>query len=196
LSTPRVSAILALAAVMSVLPPTDAHSDAKRALPNSAQAAAPRDGSHDFDFDFGTWKTHSARLLHPLAGANDWVEMDGFTVVSKIWGGKANIAEYKADGPAGHIELMGLRIYSPISHQWSLNFATPNVGTLGIPGIGDFTAGRGEFYDQESINGRAVLVRFSIWGITKDSAQSEQAFSADGGKSWEVNWINRYTRMH
>lgn len=158
-------------------------------------AALPHDGSRDFDFDFGTWKTHSSRLLHPLTGAHDWVDMNGITVVSKVWGGRANIAEYKADGPSGHVELMALRIYNPISHQWSINFATPNVGALGVPGVGEFRNGRADFYDQEPINGRAVLVRFSIWGITRDTAESEQAFSADGGRTWEVNWINRYTRL-
>ncbi len=29
---------------------------------------------------------------------------------------------------------------------------------------------------------------------TADTAQSEQAFSDDGGKTWEVNWVNRYAR--
>ncbi len=144
-----------------------------------------RDGQHDFDFDFGTWKTHSSRLLHPLTGSTSWVDMDGTTVVSKVWGGRANLAEFKADGPAGHLELLSLRTYNPAAHQWSLAFATPNVGVLGVPS---------DFYDQEPINGKSVLVRFSIWGITVDTAQSEQAFSDDGGKTWEVNWINRYTR--
>src|SRR5690349_3763196 len=64
-----------------------------------------RDGQHDFDFDIGTWKTHSSRLMHPLTGSKDWADMDGVTVVKKVWGGRANIAEYKADGPAGHVEL-------------------------------------------------------------------------------------------
>src|ERR1051326_8958386 len=121
--------------------------------------------------------------------------MDGITVVSKIWGGRANLAEYKADGPAGHVELMSLRWYNPEAHQWNLDFATPGVGTLGIPGVGEFRNGRGDFYDQEEINGKYVLVRFSIWSITRDTAQSEQAFSDDGGKTWEVNWINKYTRL-
>lgn len=76
-----------------------------------------------------------------------------------------------------------------------MDFATPAVGTLGVPGVGEFKNGRGDFYDQETINGRAVLVRFSIWGITADTAQSEQAFSDDGGKTWEVNWINKFTRI-
>jgi hypothetical protein len=161
----------------------------------ASSAPSPlRDGSHDFDFDLGNWKTHSRRLLHPLTGANDWVEMDGTTVVSKVWGGKANLAEFKADGPAGRLELLALRLYDPNAHQWSINFATPNVGTLGVPGVGEVRNGRMQFLDQETINGRAVLVRFEIWGISPTTAQSEQAFSADGGKNWEVNWINQYTR--
>ena len=158
--------------------------------------AGEHDGSHDFDFDFGTWKTHSSRLLHPLTGSQDWVEMDGVTVVTKIWNGRANLAEYRAVGPAGVVELLALRVYNPKSHQWSINFATPNVGTLGaVPGVGGFRDGRVDFYDQEAINGRAVLVRFSIWGVTAEQARSEQAFSADGGKTWEVNWITQYTRV-
>ena len=154
-----------------------------------------RDGQHDFDFDFGNWKTHSRRLLHPLTGSTPWVEMDGQTTVSKVWGGRANLAEYKADGTGGHIELLSLRWYNPTAHQWYLDFATPNVGTLGIPNVGEFKDGRGDFYDQEPYNGRMILVRFSIWGINADTAQSEQAFSDDGGKTWEVNWINQYTRI-
>lgn len=158
-------------------------------------AAVPRDGQHDFDFDLGTWKTHSSRLLHPLTGSKTWVQLDGVTVVSSIWDGRANLAEYKADGAAGAIELLSLRWYNPSTHEWNLDFATPNVGTLGIPGVGLFRNGRGDFYDQEPINGRVVLVRFSIWGITHDTARSEQAFSDDGGKTWETNWINTYTRL-
>jgi hypothetical protein len=64
-----------------------------------------------------------------------------------------------------------------------------------VPGVGEFKNGRVDFYDYEPINGRSVLVRFSMWSITHDTAQSEQAFSDDGGKTWEVNWINRYTRV-
>jgi hypothetical protein len=165
------------------------------ALPAFSQTAgAPRDGQHDFDFDLGNWKTHSSRLLHPLTGSTTWVDMDGITTVKKVWGGRANLAEYKADGAAGHIELLSLRWYNPTAHQWYLDFATPHAGTLGVPGIGEFNNGRGDFYDQETINGRSILVRFSIWGITANTAQSEQAFSDDRGRTWETNWVNRYTR--
>jgi len=153
------------------------------------------DGSHEFDFDFGTWKTHSSRLMHPLTGASDWRDMDGLTVVTPLWGGRANLAEFKGTGPAGTVELIALRVYNPTTKQWSINFTHPGTGLWGdAPGIGEFKNGRVDFYDQEPINGKAVLVRFSMWGITKDTAQSEQAFSTDGGKTWEVNWVNKYTR--
>jgi hypothetical protein len=162
--------------------------------PVSLERVDASSGQRDFDFDLGTWKTHSTRLLHPLTGSTTWVEMDGTTVVKKVWGGRANLAEYKADGAAGHVELLSLRWFNPTAHEWNIDFATPNVGTLGIPGVGGFKDGRGDFYDYEEINGRSVLVRFSIWKTSQDTAQSEQAFSENGGKTWEVNWINKYTR--
>jgi len=186
-----VSVALALASLLVLAPLASVATD-----PGAETHAGAHDGSHDFDFDFGTWKTHSSRLLHPLTGSQDWVQMDGVTVVTKVWNGRANLAEYRAAGPAGVVELLALRVYNPKSHQWSINFATPNVGTLGaVPGVGEFRDGRVDFYDQEAINGRAVLVRFSIWDVTAEEARSEQAFSGDGGKTWEVNWITQYTRV-
>jgi hypothetical protein len=167
----------------------------------SAIADPPADGSaameqHQFDFDLGTWKTHSERLLHPLTGSHDWVEMDGTTVVRKVWGGKANLAEYDANGTGGHVTLLALRWFNPVMQEWNLDFATPQVGTLsGVPGAGTFKDGRVDFYAYDTIGGRSVLVRFSMWKITDDKAQSEQAFSVDGGKTWEVNWINHYRRV-
>jgi predicted methyltransferase len=149
---------------------------------------------HEFDFHLGTWKEHSKRLLHPLTGSTNWVEMDGRSVVTKVWGGRASLVEFKADGPAGGLELLSLRWYNPSRHEWNVEFATPNVGTLGVPGVGVFEKGRGSFYDQEVINGKTVLVRFSAWGLGPNAARTEQAFSADGGRTWETNWINNYTR--
>jgi len=122
--------------------------------------------------------------------------MDGVSVFSKIWNGRAQMAELESDGPKGHLELLTLRFYNPEAHQWSLSFATSNVGVLGTPAtIGAFKNGRGQFYDQELFNDKAIWVRFTTYSITPDSALSEQAFSDDGGKTWETNWINKYTRV-
>jgi hypothetical protein len=154
-----------------------------------------RDGQHDFDFEIGTWKTHLSRLLHPLSGSKTWVEYDGTSVVRKVWNGRANLLELEADGPAGHFEALSLRLYNPESHQWSLNFASSSGGSMSPPTIGEFKNGRGEFFNQETLNGRAILVRFVISDLTPTSSHFEQAFSDDGGKTWEVNWIATDTRV-
>jgi hypothetical protein len=162
--------------------------------PKPSEAQGQRDGQHDFDFEFGTWKTHLRRLVHPLSGSNTWVEYEGTSIVRKVLDGRANLVELKVDGPAGHIEGVSLRLYNPQSHQWSLNFANVNDGTLTPPAIGEFKNGRGEFYNQDTFNGRSILVRFVISDITSNSCRFEQSFSADGGKTWEVNWIAVDTR--
>ena len=125
-------------------------------------AAAARDGQHDFDFEIGTWKTHLRRLLHPLSGSTTWVELDGTSVVRPVWEGRANLVELQVRGPSGQIEALSLRLYNPDSHQWSLNFSNSSTGTLSQPTIGAFKDGVGEFFDQESFAGRAILVRFRI----------------------------------
>ena len=160
-----------------------------------ADEAAPLSGQRDFDFEIGRWKTHISRLSQPLTGSTTWVEYDGTSMVRKVWNGRANLLELEVDGPAGHIEALSLRLYNPQSHQWSLNFSNSSVGVLGTPTVGEFRNGRGEFYDQESFGGRAILVRFVISDIKPDSCHFEQSFSADGGKSWEVNWIATDTRI-
>jgi hypothetical protein len=162
---------------------------------NLQPIAAPRDGQHDFDFEIGTWKTHVKRLVRPLTASTTWVELDGITVVRKVWNGRANLLELEADGPGGHFQGLNLRLYNPQSRQWSLNFVSSNDATLSQPTIGEFKDGRGEFFSQETLNGRAIYVRFVISDITPDSCRFEQAFSQDGGRTWEVNWIATDTRI-
>jgi len=115
--------------------------------------------------------------------------------VRKVWNGLANLVELEAAGPAGRFQGLNLRLYNPQSRQWSLSFANVDGGTLSTPTIGEFNNGRGEFYSQETLRDRAILVRFVISDITADSCRFEQAFSDDGGKTWEVNWIAVDTRV-
>ena len=186
---------LLLCSVLILQPRGLARESAQTAKAGAPLAATKRDGQHDFDFEIGTWKTHLKRLLHPLTGSTQWVEYNGTTVVRKVWNGRANLVELEADGPAGHFEGLSLRLYNPQSRQWSLNFASSSGGTLTQPTIGEFKNGRGEFFDQETLDGRAIFVRFVISQITADSCRFEQAFSDDGGKTWEVNWIATDTRV-
>lgn len=154
------------------------------------------DGQHDFDFEVGSWKIHLKKLLHPLTGSTTWVEFDGTSVTRKLWNGRSQIEEFETDNPTtGHIEGMTLRLYHPDSRQWYLYWANSKDGVLVVPQIGEFANGRGEFYAQDTLNGKSILVRF-IWSeITANSAHFEQAFSADGGKTWETNWITDQTRV-
>jgi hypothetical protein len=184
-----IASILLLARASVIAQNSDASRTSVQHLP------AVRDGQHDFDFEIGTWKTHLSRRLHPLTGSSTWVEYEGTTVVRRVWNGRANLVELVADGPAGHFEGLNLRLYNPESHQWSLNFANRSGGTMSLPTIGEFKNGRGEFFNQETLNGRAIFVRFVISDITPSSCRFEQAFSEDGGKTWEVNWIATDTRM-
>lgn len=156
---------------------------------------AKRDGQRDFDFEIGTWKTKLSRRLRPLTGSDTWVEYEGTSVIRKVWGGRANLVELEVEGPAGRIEGLSLRLYNPEARQWSLNFANSAGGTLTPPVIGEFKDGRGEFYGQESLNGRAIFVRFVISCANTDSCRFEQAFSDDGGKTWETNWVAIDTRV-
>lgn len=168
-------------------------------FPALGETVKERDGQHDFDFEIGTWKTHVRRRLRPLSGSTSgsttWVEMNGITTVRKVWNGRGNLVELVADTPTGRFEGLSLRLYNPQTRQWSLNFANISDGTLTPPTIGEFKDGRGEFYSQETLNGRAIFVRFVISDITPDSCRFEQAFSDDGGKTWEVNWIATDTRV-
>ncbi|HEV7558434.1 MAG TPA: hypothetical protein VGO00_23355, partial [Kofleriaceae bacterium] len=129
------------------------------------------DGAHDFDFEIGTWHTHLSRRLHPLTGSTTWVEYDGTSLVRTVWHGRANLVELEVDGPAGHIEALSLRLFDPTTHKWSLNAANGRGGGFGVPTIGDFKHGRGEFFDEEPFDGRTILVR-NVWSeITPTSCR-------------------------
>lgn len=156
---------------------------------------APGDGQRDFDWEIGTWKTELRRLAKPLSGSREWVEYTGTSVVRKVLDGRANLVELRVQGPTGTIEGASLRLFNPQARQWSLHYASARDGALTRPVRGSFRDGRGEFYGEEELDGKAVLVRFVISEISADSARFEQAYSEDGGRSWETNWIAIDTRI-
>jgi hypothetical protein len=158
-------------------------------IPLALLLFAPPDPQHDFDFEIGTWRTRLSRLVRPLTGSTTWVSYEGTTVVRKVWDGRANLVELEVDGSAGHLEALSLRLYDPESRRWSLNFSNSKAGVMSSPAVGGFKDGRGEFFNDETLDGRPIRVRFVISVTTPDSVRFEQAFSADGGKTWEVNWI-------
>ena len=163
----------------------------------AAEPIAQHDGAHDFDFLIGDWKAHVRRLPDRLVGSNEWVEYDGISNHKKLFGSNANLEEFEVDNPTKHLHLKAqtLRLYNPVSHQWSIFLVDVDNGTLGLPPVvGQFTGRRGEFFDQELYKGRAILVRYVWLDISPHAARMEQSFSDDGGKSWEVNWICELSR--
>ena len=156
-------------------------------------AASPQ--AHAFDFEIGAWQTELWRLKAPLSGSTEWRRYTGTTRVTPVWGGKGNLIELEADGPGGHLEALSLRLYDPASQQWTLNYSNAAYGrVLGPPSVGRFHDGIGEFYNQDTLDGRAILVRFLILDASPRSVRFEQSYSADGGRTWEANWIATDTR--
>jgi hypothetical protein len=152
------------------------------------------DGRNDFDFLIGTWKVHHHRLVERLKGCTDWEEFAGETVDRKFLNGLGNMDENILHRKTGSVHAMSMRLFNPISREWSIYWSTDMTGTLDVPMIGGFQDGRGEFYSQEIYEGQHIYSRF-IWSkITAESCQWEQAFSTDGGKTWETNWIMEFER--
>ena len=120
---------------------------------------------------------------------------EGTSTITKIWNGRANMVELDVEGPTGRIEGASWRLYNPETRQWSLNFANSRNGMLTSPMYGEFKDGRGVFFGTDTLGDRTILVRFVISDISEDSARFEQAYSDDGGATWEYNWIAVDTRI-
>jgi hypothetical protein len=165
---------------------------------STSEKAAVRDGAQDFEWMIGNWKGSLRRLQKPLTGSTTWVEYEVTQVTRKLFDGRANVDEFTAVRPGTNERVEGLtvRLYNPESRAWSIYWANMRNGLLALPPtVGRFADGRGEFYDNEEFEGRPIVVRY-VWSeITPTSARFEQSFSADGGKSWEPNWICTITRV-
>jgi hypothetical protein len=165
---------------------------------HGAPASAPselRDGSHDMDFQVGNWRTDVTIIKDPFNKPNEVIHMKGTKVARPVWNGKAYLEEIEADGPSGHWQGANLFLYDPVAHQWSQNYVDSSVGRMdGTPSIGGYRDGNLEFYSQENVDGRAVLVR-GVWkDFTPNSHTYEIARSNDGGRTWHTSFIARVTR--
>jgi hypothetical protein len=159
-------------------------------LPAAGRAFPQQDGSHDFDFSFGTWHTHVERLAN-----GRWLTTDGIVITRKLWSGKANLEELEIPMGSGYLEGMTLRMYDPDSQQWNLYFANSSSGEVDDPEVGQFTDGRGEFHSYDLIDGKATYVRNTYYDATATSYKFEQAFSWDAGKTWHPNFVASLNRV-
>jgi hypothetical protein len=162
------------------------------------ESAAPaRDGSHDFDFLIGNWKAHVRRLPDRLVGSNNWIDYNGISNDKRLLAGNANFEEFEVDNPEKRLHIKSPDTQAVQSRVASVEYLSSRPGQRLSPNAassGEFKGNRGEFYDQEQYKGRAIYVRYVWLNISPNSARMEQSFSADGGKTWETNWICELSR--
>ena len=153
------------------------------------------DGRHDFDFLFGRWSIANRRLRRPLSKSNDWFEFKAVSLEAPILGGSGNIEHYDAPEAPIPIHAIALRLYNQRTGKWSIYWSTAGAGEFLVPTVGAFQDGVGVFCAREEIGGRPTLVRFTWTHRSPPACRWVQAFSADGGETWEDNWIMDFTRV-
>jgi hypothetical protein len=161
-----------------------------------AKPAAAIDHVHDFDMFFGTWHSKQRRLKERLAGSTAWEEFDGTQVVRPLLDGRGNMTENVFTMPDGTVHRgVTLRAFDPESQRWSIWWLDGNHPTsIDVPVVGSFENGVGTFYSDDTFDGKPIKVRFQWSHMTHTTLQWEQAYSPDGGKTWETNWVAYFTR--
>jgi hypothetical protein len=154
-----------------------------------------RDSSHDFDFESGKWTIDVRRLEHPLSGSKRWAHPCCYQhIVHTLWPG-ASLAQLLAQRPSPHFTGLMMRLYNAKAHEWSVYWSQADEGAFDPPLVGQFKYGRGVFVGHDTFNGRSILVRVVYSDITPTSFRTVQSFSPDGGKTWEPNLIQLFTRV-
>ena len=161
-------------------------------LPEPPSVAAPV--SHDFDFWFGRWHVDNERLVARLQDCLEWERFEAVSFAWPILGGLGNMDDFVAPEWKPGYTGMTLRLFNPATRQWSIYWMDSISGRLEPPVVGTFKNGVGTFFGTDTLRGQPIEVRF-IWSeITATSARWEQAFSPDGGRTWETNWVMRMRR--
>jgi hypothetical protein len=150
----------------------------------------------DFDFYVGRWRVRHRRLKERLVGSAEWEEFDGRVDVSTVLGGYANLDDTVLQMPSGTYRALALRAFDPATATWSIWWLDArDPRSLGVPVVGRFDNGEGTFLANETLNDRPIVVRFRWTRVDSGSPHWEQAFSPDGGTTWEVNWMMDFTRV-
>ncbi|MGH8081724.1 MAG: DUF1579 family protein [Lysobacter sp.] len=187
----RIVQLSLLAAAAGAIPGGIARAAAAKSEPANAN-----DPARAFDFFLGSWQVRYRRLKERLLDNHDWQEFEGVCKVQTLFGGLAHLDESSVHRPDQPYHGVSLRSYDPASRSWADWWMdTRNPHKIAPPMLGGFTDGVGSFYGDNTLRDKPVKVR-GLWTATDaDSVQWEQAYSPDGGKTWETNWISRYTRI-
>jgi len=194
-------ALLPLWLISSLFISLNANGDEGGGQTTSAPQSEISSGARDFDFFMGDWVVENRHLTKRLEGSDQWETFQARQHVQPLPGGIGNFDEFIAkDWKPGYVG-MSLRIFNPETKLWSIYWLTnqnggidSKSGALMPPVVGKFENGVGIFEGSDEFNGKPILVRYTWSQIAINSARWEQAFSTDGGKSWETNWIMRMSR--
>lgn len=160
----------------------------------SRTAVAAESTARDFDFWMGRWKGHNRHLRERLAGCTEWDEFESKVIARSILGGTANEDVFLTDFAGGYVG-MTFRFFDPETRLWSLYWADSRTpGPLEPPVVGRFDGDVGIFEGPDTFQGRPIVVRY-VWSrVTTPTPRWEQAFSEDGGETWEKNFVTDFTR--
>ncbi len=149
--------------------------------------------ARDFDFLLGRWKVHNRRLRRRLVGSGEWEEFSAEHVARPLLDGMGTEDEFRTDHDGGMIG-MSFRFFDPKALLWSIYWAdSRRCGRLDPPVVGSFADGIGMFEGIDTLAGKPIRVRF-VWSqIETEQPRWEQSFSADGGRTWETNWIMEFS---
>jgi len=192
--TAAVIWLLTLSLAIPELSAGQSNQDSGRGLNQTISATS---GVHDFDFLVGRWRVHHRKLKERLANNHEWIEFEGTLNSQPLMGGYSNVDDLILEVPGAPYRGVALRSFDSKTQQWSiwwLDSRTP-LGPLDPPMRGTFQNGVGTFYADDTFNGKPVRIRF-IWSkITSTTCHWEQAYSPDGGKTWETNWVQDIVRV-
>ena len=153
--------------------------------------SAPR----DFDFIIGKWRVNHRRLKARLCGCDEWLEFEGLSETRKVLGGFGNLEDNYLAFSEGAFHAVALRSFDRQSEQWTIWWLDGrNPGEIDKPVVGRFVGTTGVFYADDVLNGKPIKIRFTWSALQPDLPRWEQAFSADGGTTWETNWTMDFTR--
>ena len=148
----------------------------------------------DFDFFMGSWTVRNRYLGERLRGSDDWEEFEATSEARPLPGVLGNEDEFRTEALGGFVG-MSFRFFDPEAKRWSIYWAdSRRPGVLDPPVFGAFANGSGVFEGTDVLAGKPILVRFTWTDVDTGAPRWEQAFSGDGGESWESNWVMEFTR--
>jgi hypothetical protein len=148
--------------------------------------------ARDFDFMAGEWDVTNRQLKARGVGSTDWDIYPSSESCQLLMQGmvSVDVVTFPTKGTMGTT----VRLYDPAKDQWAAYWISSRDGLLQPPVYGRFRDGKGVFSGDDTDGERPVKVLFEWTGTDTSTPRWSQAFSYDGGKTWETNWIMEFRR--